>query len=86
MGSQDNILTKYPWQYPDSALVTLCVDCHKTTHENELIPVFIDELDKNGRYLTPCNRCSGQESFEQFWYIDNGICFRCGGARYEELA
>jgi len=31
---------KKPWDYPDEALVTLCEDCHKYTHE------MIDEISE----------------------------------------
>lgn len=28
---------KDPWDYPDIALLTLCDDCHKSRHDNELV-------------------------------------------------
>lgn len=31
---------KLPWEYPDSALITLCSSCHKELHENSEVPVY----------------------------------------------
>ena len=79
------ILTRYPWDYNDSALITVCSDCHKKIHESQNIPVFKDEsLTENLKY-TPCTRCSGQGVLPQYWHVSNGVCFRCGGAKYDEL-
>ena len=35
--------------------------------------------------FTPCVRCNGMGYFPEYKKIENGICFRCRGARYEEL-
>jgi len=73
-----------PWEYPDSALITLCWPCHESLHRNEKVPVF----DENGNIieeLTPCDRCSGAGVFPEFHHVYNGICFKCDGARYLEL-
>jgi hypothetical protein len=79
------MLTKYPWEYADESFVTVCSGCHHEIHENEVIPVYASEYDKDNSHLTPCLRCNGQRIFEQYHYIQNGICFRCGGAGFVEL-
>jgi hypothetical protein len=76
---------KLPWEYPDEALTTLCWNCHEELHKNEKIP----NLDNNGHLiseLTPCSRCFGAGCFPEYNHIQNGICFKCNGAKYEELA
>lgn len=35
--------------------------------------------------FTPCKRCAGYGYFPEYKHVENGICFRCGGNRYEEL-
>lgn len=30
----------YPWNYPDSALMCICHDCHKKIHDEKPIPVY----------------------------------------------
>ena len=79
-------LGKKAWEYDDEYLVTLCGDCHTKVHEN--IPIHYYEY-KNGRYqalnYTPCQRCNGTGYFPEYDYVENGICFRCRGARFEEL-
>ena len=75
---------KLPWEYPDDALCTLCWVCHEQLHQN----MQITWRDKNGieiGELTYCNRCFGAGWFPQYSHIQGGICFRCRGARYEEL-
>lgn len=74
------------WEYRDSVLVTLCEDCHQSFHENNEVPVYVY---RNGKRInmdyTPCTRCNGVGYFREFKHIKNGVCFRCNGARYEEL-
>lgn len=36
-------------------------------------------------HLTPCSRCGGTGYFQEYRHIDNGICFRCKGNRFEEF-
>ncbi len=74
---------KLPWEYPNEALVTLCWDCHETLHKNLHIPL-INELGLRIGKLRPCSRCFGAGSFPEFSHIQNGICFRCYGAKYDE--
>jgi hypothetical protein len=78
---QDSLL---PWQYPQSALTTLCWYCHEEFHSNQKVK----HLDKEGTqigYLTPCFRCHGAGYFPEYFHVEQGICFRCEGAKYEEL-
>lgn len=77
------VLNKWPWEYPDEAFVTLCRAHHYSLHEAEKIPVY----DKTGTTLdaTPCLRCNGAGYLKEYRRIQNGICFRCSGAKYEEL-
>lgn len=76
----------YAWQYDDSALITYCSQCHAEFHENNEVPIYIE---RNGKKInmnfTPCVRCNGMGYFPEYKKIENGICFRCRGARYEEL-
>lgn len=77
------IINKYPWDYPDSALITLCNWCHQEVHDRTTIPVLNHEGEALG--YTPCNRCNGSGSFPEYSHVQNGVCFQCSGARYEEL-
>lgn len=75
------------WQYPDEALITLCEHCHMQVHEEA--PVKIYTYDANNQRIemnyTPCQKCHGAGYFPQWNHVEHGICFRCYGARYEEL-
>lgn len=69
-----------PWEYDDDALVTLCQECHKKRHETA-IPKY-KTLSKNiidCCYCHKCDRCCGSGYLPQYNYIQNGICFKCGG-------
>ncbi len=75
------------WEYPDSALVTLCEHCHLLEHQHNQIKVYTynannQMVDMN---YTPCTRCHGAGYFPQWNHIEQGVCFRCHGARFEEL-
>jgi hypothetical protein len=74
---------KMPWEYPNDALQTLCWSCHESLHENTKVPhldVYGNEMGK----LTPCSRCIGMGYFSEYNHIQNGVCFRCQGMKYEE--
>jgi len=73
-----------PWEYPLNALTTLCWICHKELHENQKI-IRLDENGNEKGMLTRCFRCHGTGYFPQYDHVEGGICFRCNGARYEEL-
>ena len=77
------IKNKLPWEYKDDALTTLCMDCHKDLHKNKKVPVYNNELELIGE-LTNCYRCYGAGWFPEYLNVENGICFRCRGAKYEE--
>ena len=74
---------KMPWEYPKKALVTLCNWCHQELHDTTRVPFYGDEGELMN--YTPCSRCSGSGSFPEYNHVSGGTCFRCGGARYEEL-
>lgn len=74
-----------PWEYKDSELITLCEECHARVHNEQHIPLYringniLEEVT-----LTPCSRCNGAGYLHQFRHVQNGICFRCHGQRYDE--
>ena len=77
-------LGKNPWEYPDDALITLCWYCHEELHKNTQVSFFDKdgfELDK----LNPCLRCFGAGYFPEYSFFHEGVCFRCNGAKYEQL-
>ncbi len=77
---------KLPWEYDDDALITLCNWCHWELHEQTKVPIYamlngtLHDLN-----YTPCERCNGAGVFPEFKHVQNGVCFRCDGNRYEEL-
>lgn len=79
------ILGRKAWEYKDSDLVTLCNECHLSVHNAIGVKVYTDE---NGFMkevkLTPCFRCGGTGYFPEYKNVQNGICFRCKGSRFEE--
>jgi len=79
------VLTRLPWEYKDEDLITLCIECHNGVHDSELIPVYKNELKKTEARLTPCSRCGGKGILKEYRAIENGICFKCRGAKYEDL-
>lgn len=76
------ILNRFPWEYKDDALITLCNWCHSELHIQSNIEIFNDESFTNGKVLTPCNRCNGTGWFEQYSHVQGGICFECSGKRF----
>ena len=74
-----------PWEYKDSELITLCEECHSNLHMEEDVPVYrLRGSDLVMVERTPCRRCGGAGWFPEYKHVQNGICFRCHGARYEE--
>ncbi len=78
---------RLPWDYDNENLITFCCECHRKWHlEN---PVKYFSFDSEGRLIEKhyniCKRCSGAGWFPEYKNVDNGICFRCNGRRYEEL-
>lgn len=72
------------WEYKDDALITLCQTCHEYLHKNQEIPIFNNAFEQIGNYKY-CKRCHGAGIFPEYSHVQNGICFRCNGMRYEEL-
>jgi hypothetical protein len=69
---QDELL---PWEYPNSALITLCWICHENLHKDSKVPYY----DKNGnlkKYLNPCYRCHGAGSFPEYNHVEAGTAHR----------
>lgn len=80
------LLDSLPWEYNDKVLVTMCSGCHHNWHEKNKAVVY----QKRGKKyytlnVTPCERCNGVGSLLQYKYYMDGICFKCNGARYNEL-
>lgn len=79
------VLSNLPWEYPDQALITLCNWCHWDFHERNGVPVYESAEKLNNLNYTACNRCNGAGHFPEYDHVQNGICFRCNGLKYEEL-
>jgi hypothetical protein len=75
---------KKPWQYPNEALITLCWSCHQKEHKEKKIK-WLDIHGNEIGQLTPCGRCCGTGELPEYYYVENGICFECRGARYKEF-
>jgi hypothetical protein len=69
---------KHPWEYLDSALITLCPDCHKKEHQENSIPILSSNGENIGNTVA-CQRCGGSGYIPPYNHVENGICFRCGG-------
>jgi hypothetical protein len=80
------ILGRLPWDYPEELLVTICEPCHERLHAEHRIFVY-EEV--GGRLLrrnfVPCPRCSGTGYCPQWEHVENGVCFRCRGERFEKV-
>ena len=79
------ILSKLPWEYPDDALITFCNWCHWKYHQENTVEVFQDAQMLNKIKLTKCSKCNGAGWFPEYRTIENGICFKCRGNKFEEL-
>jgi len=75
---------KLAWEYPNEALTTLCWHCHEELHKSTTVP-FLDEAGNNIGEMTPCSRCFGAGIFPEYNHVQDGICFKCNGNRYDEL-
>ena len=76
----------YAWEYNKNDLITLCSECHLKVHKYLPTNVYakVGDVFRLMNY-TPCHRCNGTGYFPQYKYVENGICFRCHGERFEEL-
>lgn len=75
------IKNRFPWEYDNEDLITLCNYCHFETHEKNKIPVF----DENGNEVLAyesCNRCLGTGVLNIYKHVQGGVCFKCNGNRY----
>lgn len=83
------IIGRKPWEYPNDALITLCSDCHEKLHKLKIADIPVYSIDNQGRNIkmeyTPCQKCNGLGYLKEYMYYHGGICFRCNGAKYEEL-
>lgn len=80
------ILGKQAWEYEDDGLVTLCQHCHSKVHEFLPVQTYAQMKGKlKVMNYTPCIRCNGTGYLPEYKHVENGICFRCRGARFEEL-
>ncbi len=74
-----------PWDYSDSELQCLCLDCHEAVHAELLssgkrVPYYdspghVSSVPEQSR----CLRCGGSGLREEYPYLLGGICFRCFG-------
>lgn len=80
------ILGKLPWEYSNDSLITLCNWCHWKYHVENDVEVF---KEASGTLellnIKPCSRCNGAGGFPEYSHIENGICFKCRGTRFENL-
>lgn len=73
------------WEYPNDALITLCRSCHEKLHSLMSVE-FYEDIERSRKIqMTPCKRCQGYGYLAQYRHVENGVCFRCHGSRYEEL-
>lgn len=75
------IKDRLPWQYDNDDLITLCNHCHLELHENNTIPIF----DNKGNQIVgfeSCDRCAGTGTLEIYMHVQNGVCFKCKGNRF----
>ena len=78
------IRNRLPWDYSNDILITLCNWCHDELHKNEMIKVYDDQLNEI-KNMTPCSRCGGRGWFPEYDHVEAGICFKCRGAKFDEL-
>lgn len=82
---------KMIWEVPESALITLCRNCHQNEHKQKRIPIY-NKNPKTGERAVefyhdeiPCRKCGGSRYFREYKHVDGGICFRCGGTGIEKI-
>jgi len=80
------VLNRLPWEYPNTDFETLCNWCHWDFHNRERVKSY-REVDGSLEpvTMTACYRCHGAGWFPQHDHIQNGICFRCLGVKFEDL-
>lgn len=77
------IKNRLPWEIDESALQTLCKDCHCSVHNNKEIPIM--KLSKDGSLIIvdqvgyDCKRCNGSGYISHYSHVEGGRCFACDG-------
>jgi hypothetical protein len=74
-----------PWDYPDSCYRVVCGDCHSKIHKEQIILMYPNFTFTQSENITPCDRCDGLGYLSHYYYVDNGVCFKCEGAGFKEL-
>lgn len=75
---------RLPWEYFLFAFETLCKKCHKDWHiKNDVKLYWIAKENLVGKILNPCTRCNGIGYLHEYKHVDNGICFKCKGTKFE---
>ena len=73
------IQDKLPWEYDESALISVCRDCHVKIHAEEEIRMYTDASLSAFMEITPCSVCEGTGYRPEYDYYMNGVCFWCNG-------
>jgi hypothetical protein len=80
------ILNILPWENLNKDFETYCNWCHLEIHLADEIECYrIINKKLIPAKMTPCLRCHGKGKLTEYEHIENGICFRCFGKRFEEL-
>lgn len=74
-----------PWEYPDDALITLCMDCHTAFHKENVVPVYEDKMRSVRLSVEFCQKCEGSGYIGEYWYYKEGVCFSCKGEQFRVL-
>jgi len=75
---------KLPWDYPNESLMLVCHTCHNSIHEKQIITVYMDTSFNEVQSLTVCTRCNGKGYIYEYNHVENGVCFRCNGACFDD--
>jgi hypothetical protein len=79
------ISNKLPWDYNDTALITVCNWCHTNIHKNESILMYKNENLNDFEELISCGRCDGSGYIPEYSHVQGGVCFECHGKRFKQL-
>jgi len=77
------VMRKLPWDYPDEALVPLCIKCHSELHGAVYEEVNGELIERPN--LRRCPKCSGTGYLPRFDYFENGKCFKCNGSGFVDI-
>lgn len=66
-----------PWEYDDSALVTLCAECHQKRHRSS-VPLYNNDMSILKDNVPICDKCDGSGYLPEYDYYWDGVCFKCG--------